>query len=73
MKEDHDDQYYNKCFYEQVLGPLNQLDVVRELYDLTKSQRICLICYEKPGDFCHRHLVATWLNLYLFNVEEMKL
>ena len=19
------------------------------------------MCYEKPGDFCHRHLVADWL------------
>ena len=19
-------------------------------------------CYEKPSDFCHRHLVADWLN-----------
>ena len=23
-----------------------------------------LISYEKPGDFCHRHLVADWLNNY---------
>lgn len=23
---------------------------------------IALICYEKPSDFCHRHLVADWLN-----------
>lgn len=22
---------------------------------------IVLICYEKPGDFCHRHLVSKWL------------
>ena len=21
-----------------------------------------LLCYEKPGDFCHRHLLAHWLN-----------
>lgn len=23
---------------------------------------IALICYEKPSDFCHRHLVSEWLN-----------
>ena len=23
---------------------------------------IALICYEKPEDFCHRHLVAEWLS-----------
>ena len=21
-----------------------------------------LLCYEKPGDFCHRHLLAHWMN-----------
>lgn len=26
------------------------------------GKEICLICYEKPSDFCHRHLVADWLN-----------
>lgn len=23
---------------------------------------IALICYEKPDEFCHRHLVADWFN-----------
>lgn len=23
---------------------------------------IVLMCYEKPSDFCHRHLVANWIN-----------
>lgn len=33
---------------------------------------IALICYEKPGDFCHRHLVADWLNNYgkTINIQE---
>ena len=26
-----------------------------------KLQNSILLCYEKPGDFCHRHLVAKWL------------
>jgi len=21
---------------------------------------IVMVCYEKPGDFCHRHIVADW-------------
>ena len=20
-----------------------------------------MLCYEKPGDFCHRHLIADWI------------
>ena len=26
-----------------------------------KLQNSILLCYEKPKDFCHRHLVAEWL------------
>jgi uncharacterized protein (DUF488 family) len=40
--------------------------VVFELNELAngrfKDTDIALICYEKPSDFCHRHLVSKWLN-----------
>ena len=29
-----------------------------------------LLCYEKPGDFCHRHILANWLNNKGHNVTE---
>lgn len=61
-KENHDNDYYIKCFNEQVLSNLNPTEVYQELCDLAKSGNIALICYEKPSDFCHRHLVADWLN-----------
>ena len=75
-KENHDNDYYIKCFNEQVLNKLNTEQVVKELDnlllnetlaidysgDLKEVPRIALICYEKPSDFCHRHLVADWLN-----------
>ena len=59
--EDHDTEQYTKCFYEQVLSQLNQNQVLEELYKLSGGKDIALICYEKPSDFCHRHLVADWL------------
>ena len=75
-KKNHDNDYYIKCFKEQVLDKLNGDDVVKELdsllIDVTTTlnykvdsmlvPRIALVCYEKPSDFCHRHLVADWLN-----------
>ena len=67
-KKNHDNDYYIKCFSEQVLDKLNALTVMRDLIDLVNStedhigKEIALICYEKPSDFCHRHLVAEWLN-----------
>lgn len=76
-KENHDNDYYIKCFNEQVLDTLDINRVVADLHlKLSEEVRaqmqspfynnpnwhIALICYEKPGDFCHRHLVAKWLN-----------
>ena len=73
-KENHDNNYYIKCFNEQVLDKLNVLDTIMELSELTRFENryndICLICYEKPEDFCHRHLVADWLNRNGFTCKE---
>lgn len=69
-KENHDNDYYIKCFNEQVLDKLDPMRVYQELCSLAKCDDIALICYEKPSDFCHRHLVADWLRERDFNVEE---
>ena len=78
-KENHDNDYYIKCFNEQVLDNLNYDDVIKELLVLAGNFKglnylpdICLICYEKPEDFCHRHLVAEWLNKNGIQCEEYK-
>lgn len=78
-KENHDNDYYIKCFNEQVLNELNVLTVIKDLIDLIPqdliseqglNKTICLVCYEKPSDFCHRHLVADWLNKNGFKCTE---
>lgn len=73
-KETHDNDYYIKCFNEQVLSNLDVSNVTRDLIDLIPEdnigQTICLVCYEKPSDFCHRHLVADWLNKNGFECKE---
>lgn len=64
-KENHDNNFYIKSFKAEVLAPLTVQQVVEELQarlpEDAKDSDIALICYEKPGDFCHRHLVADWL------------
>ena len=60
-KKNHDNQYYIEHFYNEVLENLNPAYVVGELYHLSGGKQFALICYEKPDDFCHRHLVAEWL------------
>lgn len=74
-KETGDNDYYIQNYYEQVLLKLNSTQVYFELHNLAKQansgyESICLICYEKPSDFCHRHLVADWLNEKGFECKE---
>ena len=60
-KETHDNDYYIASFHIEVLAKLNPAIVVKELQELSPTNDIALVCYEKPNDFCHRHLVAQWL------------
>jgi uncharacterized protein (DUF488 family) len=76
-KEDHDEQFYTEQFNKEVLTLLSPSKVVLELLvmvgnfkGLNYYPEIALVCYEKPGDFCHRHLVADWLNKNGYEVKE---
>ena len=75
-KQDNDNEDYIKKFHEQILSRLNASKVVFDLGRLADTDEtcysfdICLVCYEKPSDFCHRHLVADWLNHYGFECKE---
>src|SRR5690554_3546634 len=46
---------------------LENMDMERFRFDLTVisesegGKDIALLCYEKPGDFCHRRIFADWM------------
>ena len=57
-----DEAGYTSQFYSQVLSSLKQEDVINKLKSFyPNEEEITLICYEKPEEFCHRHIVANWL------------
>lgn len=59
-KEISDLQYTTE--YRQWLDSLDKEEIREELKDVLKEYNdIVLLCYEKPGDFCHRHILADWL------------
>ena len=58
-KETGDEDHYCKHFQLEVLDKLDPRVVFDEL------DGAVLLCYEKPGEFCHRRLVATWLETKL--------
>lgn len=65
-KTDHDEEAYVKTFRKQVLDILDVDKVAAYL------QGRILLCYERPEAFCHRHIVAQWLNENGYDCEELK-
>ena len=47
---------FTALYHEQVLSRLDPKTVLQEL-----GHNPILLCWEKPGDFCHRIVVAEWL------------
>lgn len=78
-KQNHDNNFYIEHFQKEVLDELNYDDVIKDLLlsvgnikGLNYYPQIALICYEKPTDFCHRHIVADWFNKNGIKVEELE-
>lgn len=55
-KEDGDANYYTEKYVEEVLNKLNPQQVYNDL-----GKDAVLLCWENEDEFCHRHLVAYWL------------
>lgn len=59
ISEEENNKYYIKEYYNQVLVNLDPEVVFNELNNSV------LLCYENNTEFCHRHIVAAWLELTL--------
>lgn len=60
VSEEENNDYYIREFYNQVLKKLDPEEVLESLPNMS-----ILLCYENNIDFCHRHLVAFWFELFL--------
>ena len=67
ISEEENNRYYVEEYWNQVLSKLDPEEVYREL------DGSVLLCYEDNDKFCHRHIVAAWLEILLGkNVPEVK-
>ena len=52
-------------YTSKFMNKINKLDadsILKELRLITNNaEKIVLLCHEKEGDFCHRRLVAKWI------------
>lgn len=62
IPEEENTKYYIREYYIQVLSKLDPEEVYNELNNSV------LLCYEENTDFCHRHIVAAWFELFLVGV-----
>jgi hypothetical protein len=46
-----------RLYRAQVLDSLDPMQVIREM----GGDNFVMVCWEPPGDFCHRRVVAAWL------------
>jgi len=54
-KQDGDEAAYTEEYHKKVLAFLDPHKVYNDLKDNT------LLCWEKSGSFCHRRIVADWI------------
>lgn len=60
-----DEAEYEHEYYRDVLSHLDPAKVAADLNGKV------LLCWERPENFCHRHIVAEWLNKHGYLVEEL--
>lgn len=65
----NDSQYTEK--YKEWLDSLDKQEIREVIKELkNEGKTIIFLCYEKTGDFCHRHILADWIEENLGYVVE---
>lgn len=59
ISDEENNKFYVQEYYEQVLSKLDPEQIYRKL------DGSVLLCYEDNTEFCHRHVVAAWLEILL--------
>ena len=68
ISEEENTRYYIEQYYKQVLSKVD----IKEL--LKDEKDPILLCYEKGKDFCHRHVLAEYIELtYGIKVRDIKI
>lgn len=56
------DAEYEALYRNDVLRLVDARSFINDLERSSQGMDVALCCFEKPGDFCHRHILAKWLN-----------
>lgn len=68
-KKDGDEKKYIRRYAKETLHGLALGDVLMELWQLSGGRSVALLCYERPEQFCHRHVFVDWANDWAANLK----
>ena len=52
---------YTRRYRSEVLSRQDMQKFIKTVEQASGGQDVALCCYEKPEDFCHRHILADWI------------
>ena len=55
------EEQYEQMYIKDVLEKVDIKTLGITLRDISHGKDVAFLCFEKPGDFCHRHILAKWL------------
>lgn len=68
IPEEENTRYYIEQYYNKILSKVNIEQLLKDEKDPI------LLCYEESNDFCHRHVVAEYINIkYGIEVPEIEI
>ena len=70
LKMTHSDEEYTRRYRTEILARMNIQDFLNQVRQLSNGRDVALCCYEKPGEFCHRNLLAEHLRANGVEIEE---
>ena len=70
-KHNHDEAAYIERYQSEILDDLDVHEVMKGLVHMAgANHEFALVCYESSESFCHRLIVADWLNKNGYSCEE---
>lgn len=52
---------YISRYTSEILARTNVSEFIERIRQISNGRDVALLCFEKPGDFCHRRLLADYI------------
>lgn len=52
-------EQFTTQFFSQIHSSIESLEALQSISEMARQTNVTLLCYEREGEFCHRHLVNS--------------